>query len=299
MSEKLIESKVLLQRIKKGNQWFGYDYNINLYRGCLHGCIYCDSRSDCYEVGDFEEVKIKINALEILEKELASKRTKGIIGMGSMSDPYNPYEKKYELTRKSLSIMEKAGYGVFIITKSSMVLRDIDLLKAINKKTKAIVGITITTSDDDLAKLIEPNVSSSSERFEVLKVLNECGIDAGILLMPVLPFINDTEENVKGIVEKASLSKAKFIYPWFGVTLRDSQREFFYNNLEKKFPGLKQKYEKKFGDKYACARPNAKQLYETLSVICKNKEIPYKMEDINSLFVYKEGIEQISLFDDL
>lgn len=297
MSEKLIESKVLLQRVKKGNHWFGYDYNMNLYRGCLHGCIYCDSRSDCYEVGDFEEVKIKINALEILEKELASKRTKGIIGMGSMSDPYNPYEKKYELTRKSLNLMEKAGYGVFIITKSVLVLRDIDLLKAINKKTKAIVGITITTSDDDLAKLIEPNVSSSSERFEVLKVLNECGIDAGVLLMPVLPFINDTEENVRGIVEKASLSKAKFIYPWFGVTLRDSQREFFYSNLEKKIPGLKQKYEKKFGSKYACESPNAKQLYETLSLICRNKGILYKMEDINSLFVYKEETEQISLFD--
>ena len=287
MSEKLIESKVLLQRIKKGNQWFGYDYNINLYRGCLHGCIYCDSRSDCYEVGDFEEVKIKINALEILEKELASKRTKGIIGMGSMSDPYNPYEKKYELTRKSLIMMEKAGYGVFIITKSALVLRDIDLLKAINKKTKAIVSITITTIDDDLAKLIEPIVSSSSERFEALKVLNESGIDAGVLLMPILPFINDTEENVRGIVEKAYQSKAKFIYPWFGVTLRDSQREFFYGNLEKKIPGIKQKYEKKFDSKYACESPNAKQLYETLSLICRDKGILYKMEEINILFVYK------------
>jgi DNA repair photolyase len=299
MPEKLIKGKMLLQKVKKGNSWFGYDYNMNLYRGCLHGCIYCDSRSDCYEVGDFEEVKIKINALEILEKELASKRTKGMIGMGSMSDPYNPYEKKYELTKKSLSLMEKASYGVFIITKSSLILRDIDVLKAINNKSKAIVGITITTSDDDLAKMIEPHVSSTSERFEALKVLNEAGIDAGVLLMPVLPFINDTLDNVKGILEKAHTSNAKFVYPWFGVTLRDSQREFFYEKLDKHFPGLKKKYEMRFGNNYACESPNVKLLYETLGDICKNKGILYKMEDINRLFVCKEDIMQISLFDEI
>lgn len=297
MPEKLIKGKMLLQKVKKGNSWFGYDYNMNLYRGCLHGCIYCDSRSDCYEVGDFEEVKIKINALEILEKELATKRTKGIIGMGSMSDPYNPYENTYELTRKSLSLMEKASYGVFIVTKSSLVLKDLDLLKAINKKNKAIVAITITTSDDDLAKMIEPHVSSTSERFETLKVLNDAGIDAGVLLMPVLPFINDTLDNVKGIVEKAYASNAKFIYSWFGVTLRDSQREFFYDNLDKHFPVLKKNYETRFGNNYACESPLAKELNQLFISLCIDYDIIYKMEDINKLFKVNQGDTQISIFD--
>ena len=294
--EKIIEAKTLLTKIKKGNGWFGYDYNMNLYRGCLHGCIYCDSRSECYEVGDFEEVKVKGNALELLEKELNSKRNRGIIGMGSMSDPYNPYENKYLLTKKSLELMERFKYGVFIITKSNLILRDITLLKGINDKAKAIVGITITCGDDELSKIVEPKVASSSERFKTLKELNEKGIDAGILLMPILPFINDTEDNIRSIVSLASLCKAKFIYPFFGVTLRDKQREFFYDNLKNYFPGVKDKYIKRYGNNYSCESDNAQKLYRLFIKLCEEKNILYKMEDINKLFVIKNEFEQISLF---
>lgn len=294
--EKIIEAKSLLTKIKKGNHWFGYDYNMNLYRGCLHGCIYCDSRSECYEVGEFEEVKVKGNALELLEKELRSKRNKGIIGMGSMSDPYNPYENKYQLTKKSLELMEKFKYGVFIITKSALVLRDKDILKRVDKNAKAVVGITITCGNDGLGKIIEPNVSLSSERFKAIKNLNEAGIDAGILLMPILPFVNDTLDNVKEIVRLAVINKAKFIYPYFGVTLRDKQREFFYENLEKHFPGTKDRYIKRYGNNYSCESDNAKELYKLFAKLCEEEKILYRMEDINKLFVMKKEFEQISLF---
>lgn len=294
--EKIIEAKGLLSKVKKSNHWFGYDYNMNLYRGCLHGCIYCDSRSECYEVGEFEEVKIKGNALEILENELRIKRNTGIIGMGSMSDPYNPYEIKYELTKKSLLLMERFKFGVFIITKSNLVLRDVDLLKRVDKLSRAIVGITITCASDDLSKLIEPKVSSSSERFSALKTLSENSIDAGILLMPVLPFINDTEENVKEIVRLAKESKAKFIYPFFGVTLRDKQREFYYDNLEKSFPGLKSRYIARYGKNYSCESDNAKVLYSLLGKLCDEANILYRMEDINKLFEMNKEFEQMSLF---
>ena len=294
--EKIIEAKTLLTKIKKGNHWFGYDYNMNLYRGCLHGCIYCDSRSECYEVGEFEEVKVKGNALELLEKELRSKRNRGIIGMGSMSDPYNPYENKYQLTKKSLELMERFKYGVFIITKSNLVLRDKDILKRVDKNAKAVVGITITCSDDVLSKVIEPKVSSSSERFKSISELNEAGIDTGILLMPILPFINDTEENIRGIVKQASKSKAKFIYPFFGITLRDKQREFYYDNLEKSFPGLKDKYIHRYGNNYSCESDKSKELYKLLARLCEEENILYRMEDINELFVIRNEYEQMSLF---
>ena len=294
--EKIIEAKGLLSKVKKSNRWFGYDFNMNLYRGCLHGCIYCDSRSECYEVGEFEEVKIKGNALEILESELRSKRSNGIIGMGSMSDPYNPYEMKYELTRKSLSLMERFKFGVFIITKSDLVLRDIDVLKRVDKVARAIVGVTITCDKDELSKVIEPKVSSSSERFKALKTFSDNGIDAGILLMPILPFINDTEENVRGIVRLAIDSKAKFIYPFFGVTLRDKQREFYYDHLEKSFPGLKNKYIERYGKNYSCESDNAKELYSLLAKLCDEAKILHRMEDINKLFEMNKEFEQLSLF---
>ena len=192
--------------------------------------------------------------------------------------------------------MERCKYGVFIITKSDLVIRDLEVLKQVDKNAKAIVGITITCSEDDISKVIEPKVSSSSERFKVIYELNEAGIDAGILLMPILPFINDTEENIRGIVRLASESKAKFIYPYFGVTLRDKQREFYYDNLEKSFPGLKNKYIKRYGNNYSCESDNAKELYKLLAKLCEEKDILYKMEDINRLFVIKNEYEQMSLF---
>jgi DNA repair photolyase len=203
---------------------------------------------------------------------------------------------KYELTRKSLSLMEKFKFGVFIITKSDLVLRDIDVLKRVDKVARAIVGVTITCDKDELSKVIEPKVSSSSERFKALKTFCDNGIDAGILLMPILPFINDTEENVRGIVRLAIDSKAKFIYPFFGVTLRDKQREFYYDNLEKSFPGLKNKYIERYGKNYSCESDNAKELYSLLAKLCDEAKILHRMEDINKLFEMNKEFEQLSLF---
>jgi DNA repair photolyase len=290
-----IESKTIITRQKSGNHWFAYDYNMNLYRGCIHGCIYCDSRSECYGIDNFEEIKVKVNAIDLLKEKLMKKRNKGIIGMGSMSDPYNPVERKYLLTRRSLELIREEKFGVFLITKSDLVLRDMSILSDINKNHKAIVGLTITTFDDELALKIEPHVTKSSMRFEAIRKLSDDGITAGVLLMPVLPFINDNPENIINIVKAAATSGAKFIYPWFGVTLRQNQRDYFYERLDENFPGIKAKYVKTFGYKYSCDSPNSEELYQVFQESCEEHGILYRMEDINKLFVAKPEFEQLSL----
>jgi DNA repair photolyase len=290
-----IESKTIITRQKSGNHWFAYDYNMNLYRGCVHGCIYCDSRSECYGIDNFEEIKVKVNAIELLQAELRKKRSKGIIGMGSMSDPYNPIERKYLLTRKSLELIRDEKFGVFLITKSDLVLRDIPVLSDINKNHKAIVGMTITTFDDELGLKIEPHVTKSSDRFETIRKLSEAGITSGVLLMPILPFINDNPENIINIVKAAASAGAKFIYPWFGVTLRQNQRDYFFDRLDEKFPGIKTKYIKTFGMRYSCDSPNSEALYQVFQETCKKFNILYRMEDINKLFEVKPKFEQLSL----
>ena len=290
-----IESKTIITRQKSGNHWFAYDYNMNLYRGCIHGCIYCDSRSECYGIDNFEEIKVKVNAVDLLKNELMKKRNKGIIGMGSMSDPYNPIERKYLLTRRSLELIREEKFGVFLITKSDLVIRDMSILSDINKNHKAIVGLTITTFDDELALKIEPHVTKSSMRFEAIRKLSEAGITTGVLLMPVLPFINDNPENIINIVKAAATSGAKFIYPWFGVTFRQNQRDYFYERLDENFPGIKAKYVKTFGYKYSCDSPNSEELYQVFQETCEAHGILYRMEDINKLFVVKPEFEQLSL----
>jgi DNA repair photolyase len=268
---------------------------MNLYRGCIHGCIYCDSRSECYGIDNFEEIKVKVNAIDLLKEKLMKKRNKGIIGMGSMSDPYNPVERKYLLTRRSLELIREEKFGVFLITKSDLVLRDMSILSDINKNHKAIVGLTITTFDDELALKIEPHVTKSSMRFEAIRKLSDDGITAGVLLMPVLPFINDNPENIINIIKAAATSGAKFIYPWFGVTLRQNQRDYFYERLDENFPGIKAKYVKTFGYKYSCDSPNSEELYQVFQESCEEHGILYRMEDINKLFVAKPEFEQLSL----
>ncbi|MDY0138485.1 MAG: radical SAM protein [Candidatus Izemoplasmatales bacterium] len=296
MDRKHILSKTLLTKVKKSDYWFGYDFNMNLFRGCVHGCIYCDSRSDCYQVGNFEEIKVKINSTELLKQELSSKRTKGVICMGSMSDPYNPLEREYELTRKALELIADFGFGVMVITKSNLVLRDIDLLKKINKKNKVVIGFTITTFDDDLGKIIEPNVNVSSKRFEAIKTLVDAGITSGVLLMPLLPFINDNVKNVIGIVEESKKVGASFVYPLFGVTIRDGQREYFYDSLDKKFPGIKEKYISTYGNRYYCESLNKSILEREFKKSCEKNKILYKMNEINLEIFKNVVIEQISLF---
>ena len=227
-----IEAKTILSSVKnKPDIYFGLSYNMNLYRGCQHSCIYCDSRSDCYQLGDLSDIRIKKDAIQILERELRSKRLRGTVGFGSMNDCYMPVEREYQLTRKALLLMIKYKFPVHIITKSDLVLRDIDLLKEISK-IYAAVSVTITTTDDNLSRIIEPNAPVSSKRFETLRQLSAQGIYCGITFMPVLPHINDTQENVTEMVKRAADCGVKYILPAFGLTIRDGQREHMYQQFE-------------------------------------------------------------------
>jgi DNA repair photolyase len=285
-----IQAKTVLSKVKGTDKWFGLTYNMNLYRGCQHGCIYCDSRSTCYQLGELSDIRYKENAIELLSKELHGKKIKGTIGFGSMNDPYMPAERKMELTRKALEIVSYYKFPVHIITKSNLVIRDIDLLKQISKIYTA-VSFTITTADDDLAKIIEPAAPSPTERFEAIKELDKNGIYAGITLMPVLPFINDTEKHMQNLVNKAIASRAKYIIPFFGLTLREGSREYFYAQLDKSFTGMKEKYIKTFGSSYGCNSPNANNLYKRLYSAMEKHHIPKQME-----FYQPQNPSQLKLF---
>ena len=292
-----IKAKTILTKVKGGSEWYGVDYNMNLYRGCSHGCIYCDSRSDCYHIENFDTVKGKENMMQILENELSKKRVKGVVGIGAMSDTYNPMEIKYQQTRGALQLISKYSFGVSIDTKSDLILRDIDLLKEINSKNNVIIKFTITTPDDKLSKIIEPNVCVSSKRLEAIKILNDNGIFTGIMMNPVLPFITDKEEDIKKLVRLASEYGAKFIHTYMGMTLRENQRVYYFDKLDDKFPGVKEKYIKNYGDRYNCLVPNYKQLYKVFTDECDKYGISYKMNDI--IRAYKKestNDEQISLF---
>lgn len=292
-----IQAKTILSKVKYGNQWYGIDYNINLYRGCSHGCIYCDSRSNCYHIENFDTVKGKERALEILENELIRKREKGIVGIGAMSDTYNPQEIKYELTRGALKLISKYNYGVSIDTKSDLVLRDIDLLKEINEKNSVIVKFTITTPKDELSKIIEPHVCVTSKRLEAIKKLSENGIFTGIMMNPTLPFITDNEEDVKKLVKLAKENRARFIHTYMGMTLRENQRDYYFKQLDKNFKGIKEKYIRCYGNKYNCTTPNYKKLYKIFKEECDKYGILYRMKDIIKAYKKeKKEDEQISLF---
>lgn len=258
---------------------------MNLYRGCSHGCIYCDSRSKCYNmIHDFEDIEIKENGVELLKKALKSKREKCMIGTGSMTDPYIPLENQLKNIRKSLELIEKYGFGFTCITKSNLVLRDLDLLKKINNKTKAVVQITITTYDEELCKKIEPNVCSTKERVKVLKTLNEHNIPTIVWLSPILPFINDTEENINGILDYCIESNVKGIICFgMGLTLREGNREYFYKQLDKNFPGLKEKYIKTYGNSYGLTSPNHQKLMKIFKKRCRENNI---LSNTNEIFNY-------------
>ena len=291
-----IKTKTIMSKVKYGDDWYGVDYNMNLYRGCPHGCIYCDSRSNCYHIDNFDVPRGKENALIILENEL-KKKDIGVVGIGSMSDTYNPQEIKYEQTRGALKLISKYNFGVSIDTKSDLILRDLDLLKEINEKNNVIIKFTITTPHDELSKIIEPNVCVSSKRFAAIKTLTDNGIFAGIMMNPVLPFITDKEEDIKELVRLAKLSGAKFIHTFMGMTLRENQRDYYYEKLDKHFPGLKEKYIKYYKENYNCTVPNYKELYKVFTNECDKYGILYKMKDI--IKAYKKEIktnEQISLF---
>lgn len=292
-----IPAKTILSGYSEQNSWFGNNYNMNIYKGCSHGCIYCDSRSECYGVDNFDQVRAKEKALALIERELRAKRKKGVVGTGAMSDPYNPYEKEYKLTRGALELINRFGFGVSIATKSDLIVRDMDLLREIGKHSPVLVKITITTADDLLCSKIEPNAAVSSRRFKAIKTLSQGGIFAGVLLMPVLPFIEDTEDNINRIIDLAYQSGAKFIYPAFGVTLRQNQRDWYYKKLDELFPALKEKYIKNYGDAYECRCLKAKELWSLFQCKCDDYEILYNMKDI--IAGYKDPYQsvQLSLFE--
>lgn len=292
----LIPAKQILSQRTYNENWFGTNYNMNIYKGCSHGCIYCDSRSECYGIETFDKVRGKDKAIDIINTELKAKRKKGVIATGAMSDPYNPLEKEYNYTRKALELIDLYNFGVAIATKSELITRDIDILKSITTHSPVIVKITITTSEDALSKKIEPKVSLPSKRFEAIKRLSENGIFTGILLMPVLPFIEDSEENIINIVNQAADMGAKFIYPYFGVTLRQGQREYFYSKLDENFKGIKNKYIEEYGFSYECASVRSKELWKIFKTECDKKGILYKMSDIIKAYQSPYEKEQLSFF---
>ena len=273
---------------------------MNIYRGCSHGCIYCDSRSKCYQfTHPFEDIEVKQNAPELLEKALRSKRKKCMIGTGAMSDPYMHCEEALGLTRQCLEIIKKYEFGLAIQTKSDRILRDIDLLDEINRSAKCVVQITLTTYDDDLCQILEPNVCNTKRRIEVLEEMQKRGIPTIVWLTPILPFINDTEENVTSILEECARVDVKGIIDFgMGLTLREGDREYYYAALDKHFPGMKQRYIKRYGNAYELPSPNAKALQGILRRICKENGMlsnPYEcFKYMNEL---QDKYQQMSLFD--
>ena len=273
---------------------------MNIYRGCTHGCIYCDSRSRCYGfTHEFEDIEVKINAPQLLERALKSKRKRCMIGTGAMCDPYLHIEESLKLTRKCLELIDQYEYGVAVQTKSTRVLRDMDLLKSINNKTKAVVQMTITTYDETLCKILEPNVSTTKERFETLLQFKEAGIPTVVWLTPILPLINDTEENIRGILEYCVEAGVKGIICFgMGVTLRDGDREYFYKALDKHFPGVKNKYIRTYGNAYDIPSPNNEKLLEIFKEVCVKNGMMYQVKEcFQYLHEFPQKYEQMSLFD--
>ena len=275
-------------------------YGMNIYRGCSHGCIYCDSRSKCYQfTHPFEDIEVKQNAPELLEAALMSRRKKCMIGTGSMSDPYIHCEEKLRLTRRCLEIILRYGFGATLITKSDRVLQDIDLLDAINKKTKCVVQMTLTTFNDDLCRIVEPNVCNTKRRIEVLMEMKKRGIPTVVWLTPILPYINDTEENINAILDACIEADVKGIICFgMGLTLREGDREYYYAALDKYFPGLKQKYMREYGNSYMLPSPNDKELMTLFWNTCREHGIMYKPDECFSYldeFPVKE--KQLSMFD--
>ncbi len=273
---------------------------MNVYRGCTHGCVYCDSRSACYRFDrPFEDVEVKRNAPELLEAALKSRRKKCMIGTGAMCDPYMPLEKTLRLTRTCLEIIRKYGFGAAVLTKSDLILRDIDLLEAIHRETRCVVQFTLTTFDDELCAILEPNVCPTSRRIEALNVLRERGIPAVVWLCPVLPFINDTEENIGAILDACVRAGVKGILSFgMGMTLREGSREYYYAALDRHFPGLKEKYIRTYGSAYELPSPDSERLTALFRSVCRKNGILHTPEDcFDFINRFPDKNPQLSLFD--
>jgi len=278
------------------------DNGMNLYRGCTHGCIYCDSRSSCYQMHHaFEDIEVKENALELLEKALLSKKRRCMIGTGSMTDPYIALEEQLRMTRGALEIIQRHGFGVAVQTKSTRILRDLDILQQIHEQGKAVVQMTLTTQDDALCRLLEPNVSVTSERVAALKRFRDAGIPTVVWLSPILPFINDTKENIEGILQSCIDAEVKGVLCFnMGLTLREGNREYFYRQLDKRFPGMKERYIRSYGNAYEV---NSFRNAEWMRLFHRTCEKAGIMHDNREIFTYlhtyeeKERYPQLGLFD--
>lgn len=297
---RLEPAKAILQTIGYGgedsNDFFVRSYNMNLYRGCSHGCIYCDARSVCYHLDSPGEVRAKADALTILRDELRRKRTPGVVGLGGMSDGYNPEEKHACLTRDALALLAQYGFGIGITTKSPLVARDIDRLQAIQKNAPAHVTFSITTADDALSLLIEPGVAPSSERFAAMRAISDAGIPCGMWINPVLPFLTDTEDNFRAILALGKENGCAYALTHYGMTLREGNREYFYAALDRYFPGLKERYAAAFGLDYVIPSPNAEALDAVFTSECDRLGIARTFEDTNRLILSSGGFRQETLF---
>ena len=278
----------------------GGQYGMNIYRGCTHGCIYCDSRSACYHfTHPFEDIEVKQNAPELLARALKSKRKKCMIGTGAMSDPYMHCEEELKLTRRCLEIILENNFGLAIQTKSDLILRDIDLLSEINRKTKCVVQMTLTTYDDDLCRILEPNVCNTGRRIEVLEEMQRRGIPTIVWLTPILPFINDTEENITAILNECVRVGVKGIIDFgMGLTLREGDREYYYAALDRHFPGMKERYIETYGNAYVLPSPNAKELTAVFKRICRDNGIMCTPDECFGFMKdLPEKYQQMSIFD--
>jgi DNA repair photolyase len=282
-----------LANITHPDSWFGTKYNMNIYRGCEHQCIYCDSRSECYQIAEFSDVLVKVNALERLRDELPRKRVVGTIGTGAMSDPYTPAERHYNLTGQALEYIATQRFPVLIITKSDLILKDLAALRAISA-VYAAVAFTITTADDDLAARLEPGAPAPSARLRAMATLAAAGVYVGVTMMPILPFLEDSEENVSAIMAGAKEAGAGFVLPGLAVTLRDRQRDYFYRALERLYPDQKlpERYARRYGESYGCPPPNAPRLEQVIGEQAQRLGLPLRMKHYQPHPVR----EQLSLF---
>ena len=287
-----VPAKTIISTNKSPDAWFGLDYGMNLYRGCSHGCIYCDSRSNCFRNVEFDTVKTKENALTIVRDELRRKVKTGVVGTGAMSDPYNPLEEELRLTRNSLELINAFGFGAGLTTKSSLIARDVDVLQDIQAHSPVIVKFSITAADDELCMKIEPLTALASARFEAMQVLSS-SVFCGVMMVPVLPYITDTEDNIVKILRMAKEAGARFVYTYMGMTLRHGSREYYYQRLDEHFPGVKDMYVKRFGNRYSCISPRMKKLWNIFTAECERLGLLYDMRAI--IHHYKSGYESNQL----